>query len=60
MKRWPFAIAGCTLFIFNILRLGSNSTLRVWNDPICAIFFVGYLICCALTCAVTTHAPPVE
>lgn len=60
MRRWPFGLVALTLFLINILRLGTNSALRIWNDPVCAIFFVGYLICCAIALAIKPSAPPVD
>lgn len=61
MKRWPFGAAAALLICINMLRLGSDIKLRIWNDPVCAIFFVGYVICIAIALAIrttTSSAPP--
>jgi hypothetical protein len=48
LKRWPFAVTALVFFLINVFRLNSNQQLRVWNDPVCAIFFVGYMLCIAV------------
>lgn len=58
MRRWPFATAAFLLFVINVLRLGNDSKLRIWNDPVCATIFTGYLICVAIALAVRTPTPP--
>lgn len=58
MRSWPFVIAVCVLFVINMLRLGSDNTLRIWNDPVCATVFTGYLICVAIALAARTPTPP--
>lgn len=57
LKRWPFGWCAFMLLMFNLWRMGNDTKLRVWNDPVCAVFFVGYLLCCAIAISIRTPAP---
>lgn len=60
MRRWPFYAVIILLLATNVSRLSFNKALQVWNDPVCAVFFVGQLICWAIAMAIksSTPAPP--
>lgn len=55
LVRWPFVLTAALLFLINMSRLGNNQDLRVWNDSVCAVFFVGYMICISIATAIRTR-----
>jgi hypothetical protein len=50
MRRWPFALVAIACFAMNMSRLSPVTT--VGNDPVSAIYFVGYLLSVAIAISI--------